>query len=502
MGATTNEFSQPSRRSVLVGAATGVGLTGAVTAAPASASPRPAAGGASEVRPGRPLLLRGGTVITMDPDLGVLPGADVLVRDGRIEAVGHRLEAPGDAAVLDVAGDLVLPGLIDTHRHMWQTSLRGIAADWTLSEYLTVMFGQLGPLFTAEDVHAADLLGALEALDAGVTTVVDWSHNLRTPEHADAALDALLAAGGRAQLAYGNYAVPPQEWVLNGDVTRLLEERFPTAGGLVTLALAMDWTGDPAFPERPAWEFARDRGLPITSHTGVWGFNPDAPVTLLRDQGLLLPTTTYVHAATMSTESYQLIAQSGASVSVAAESELHGGQGYPPTAALRAAGINTSLSVDTVTWFNGDLFAAMRATLAADRGLAHQQAHARGATVARNEMRVTDALRHATLDGARALGLEDQIGSLTPGKQADVVVLSGRAASMTPLTNPVGAAVLQASRADVDTVLVAGRLLKHRGQLSDQHLLRSAREGADRSRDRLLTALGVDLQDVLDPTGG
>jgi cytosine/adenosine deaminase-related metal-dependent hydrolase len=261
----------------------------------------------------------------------------------------------------------------------------------------------------------------------------------------------------------------------------------------------MDVAGDPAFPERPAWEFARDRGIPVTTHAGVWGYNPDVPPRLLRRYGLLLATTTYVHAATMSDASYELIADSGGSVSVAAESEMHGGQGYPPTAALRRHGITTSLSVDTVVWMSGDLFAAMRATLGADRALAHLRAHAQGETLTSNALRTEDVLAHATLDGARAMGEAGAIGSITPGKRADLVVLDTTTASMSPLVDPVAAAVLQAGRAEVDTVLVDGRVLKHRGRFVDGRLQR-ARRLADASRDRLLAGLGPRaLREALDP---
>ncbi|MGW4801450.1 amidohydrolase family protein, partial [Nonomuraea sp. NPDC004297] len=156
---------------------------------------------------GRPLVLRGGTVLTMDgPATGrrVLPGADVLVVGDRIAAVGPGLEVPGGTAEIDASGGIVMPGMIDTHRHMWQTALRGYGADWTLTQYFVWFYLEHGKLFRPEDVHAGNTLAAVEALDAGVTTVVDWSHGLRTPDHADAAADALLAVPGRYVLAYGD----------------------------------------------------------------------------------------------------------------------------------------------------------------------------------------------------------------------------------------------------------------------------------------------------------
>ncbi len=490
---------QWSRRKLLQRAGAAGAAVAATTVVP-TASATTTRSREVDLRPGRPLLLRGGTVITMDPARGVLPRADVLVIDGRIAAIGPRLRAPADAAVLDLRGKLVQPGMIDTHRHMWQTVLRGIAADWTLGNYVDLMFGRLGALFTPDDMYAGSLLGAIEAIDSGTTAVVDWSHNMRTPQHADAVVDALLDSGARARLAYGNYAEPAQEWVLRGDIDRLRSERFPTADERVTLQIALDvFTGD--FPEEPAWAWARDRGFEITTHAGVMGRQPADLPERLRDANLLLPSTTYVHATTFTDESYRLIAESGGTASVAAESDLHGGQGYPPTEKLRRYGIPTSLSVDTVTWYSGDMFHAMRATLTADRGLAHLRAHEQGKLVDINELRAQDVLAHATLGGARSMGLQDELGSLTPGKRADIVVLDTSSPNMTPMVNPVGAAVLQASTSDVDTVVVGGRVVKRNGELLGNGLAR-ARRLADASRDRLRAAAGEKLwREALNPSG-
>ncbi len=491
---------QWSRRKLLQRA----GATGAAVAAtavvPATASATTTRPRDLDLRPGRPLLLRGGTVITMDPARGVLPKTDVLVTDGRIAAIGPGLRAPADAAVLDVRGKLVQPGMIDTHRHMWQTALRGIAADWTLTNYSDLMLGRFGPLFTPDDMYAGSLLGAIEAIDSGVTTVVDWSHNMRTPQHADAVVDALVDSGARARLAYGYYAEPAQDWVLRGDIARLRSERFPTADERVTLQIALD-VFDPAFPDRPAWVWARDRGFEITTHAGVIGFLPADLPERLHTAGLLLPTTTYVHATTFTDKSYQLIADSGATASVAAESDLHGGQGYPPTEKLRQYGIPSSLSVDTVTWYSGDMFHAMRATLTADRGLAHLRAHEQGGLVKLNQLRAVDVLAQATTGGARSMGLQRELGSLTPGKRADIVVLDTSSPNMTPMVNPVGAAVAQATTSDVDTVVIGGRVIKRDGRLLGNGFARARRLG-EASRDRLRAAAGEKLWlEALNPSG-
>ena len=274
--------------------------------------------------------------------------------------------------------------------------------------------------------------------------------------------------------------------------------RFPTTRELVTLQLTID-VADPDLSERPAWEFARDRGLAVTTHAGAYKFNPDLPAKLLKRAGLLDSTTTFAHATVMSDESYRIIADSGASISVATESDLHAGQGYPVTNQARKFGVNTTLSVDTVTWFSGDMFSAMRSTLGADRALAHMEARAKDEVVTSNALRATDVVGYATIDGARSLGMDSQLGSVTAGKQADLVVLDASSASMVPHSNPIGSVVLQAGRGEVDTVLIGGRVLKQGGELVDSQLKR-ARHLAEQSRDRLFKKVGADqVRDFLNP---
>ncbi|SPF02732.1 amidohydrolase family protein [Streptomyces sp. MA5143a] len=477
-GPADREARAASRRHVLagalaVGAATG---TGAFTASPAAAASRPPEAGALAFESGRPVLFRRATVVTMDPRRGVLPDTDVLVRGTDIEAVGKRLPAPPHATVIDAAGALLLPGFVDTHRHMWQSALRGVGADWTLGNYFAWIIQKWGYLFRPEDIYAANYLGMVEAVDDGVTTVTDWSHGLRTPDHADAAVDALSAVPGRARFAYGNAFAPNLGWVVDGRVDRMLKTRFSgRPDQLVTMQMALDIGGD-TDDARQALKFARDRDLPVTTHAGLFGIVGDEQIKFIDETGSLSPSYTLVHASSLSDDAYRIIADSGAQLSVSAESELNAGQGYPSTAKARQYGIPVSLSMDTVVWWSGDMFSAMRATLNADRGLAHLRAHEAGKSVAYNALRAHDVLEYATLGGARVLGLDRLIGSITPGKRADLVMLRTDTPAMTLMSNPIGHIVFQSGRGDVDTVLVNGRVLKHRGTLI----------GADRDRARRL----------------
>src|SRR5207249_3739250 len=178
------------------------------------------------IEPGRPVLLRGGTVLTMNDAHDVFDGGDVLVIGERIAAVGPTIEAPADAYEIDASGGIVMPGMIDTHRHMWQTALRGYGADWTLTQYFVWFYLDWGKIFRPQDVYAGNLLSAIEALDAGVTTTVDWSHGLQTVDHADAAVDALEATPGRFALGYGNLQQGPWEWSALPDFRRFVDRRL------------------------------------------------------------------------------------------------------------------------------------------------------------------------------------------------------------------------------------------------------------------------------------
>ncbi|MGW0582262.1 amidohydrolase family protein [Streptomyces sp. NPDC002920] len=432
-------------------------------------TPRP-----DELTAGRPLLFRNATVLSMDPAIGVLEGGDVLVRGERIERVGQGLAAPDDAVVVDAGGGILMPGMVDTHRHMWQTALRGFGADWTLSQYFVFYYLNWGRIFRPEDIHAGNLLSAVEALDAGVTTTVDWSHGLQTPEHGDAAVEALRSVPGRFVLAYGNLLGAPWEWTRSAGFRSFVDRHFSARDDMLGLQLAFDVTGDAAFPEKAAFEAAREFGLPVTTHAGVWGATGDDGIRLMWDHGFMTPDVTYVHSSTLAEDSYQRIAASGGRVSVSAESEQNAGQGYPPTWRLRRHGIPVSLSMDTGVWFSADLFSAMRATLSADRAREHLEAQAAGETVVHHPLRAREVVEWATLGGARALGLDGTIGSLTPGKKADLVLIrNDRSPAMFPLLHPYGHVVLQAQRADVDTVVVNGRVVKYRHELLGTDLRRA-----------------------------
>jgi cytosine/adenosine deaminase-related metal-dependent hydrolase len=425
----------------------------------------------------------------MDDASTVLRDADVLVVDDRIAAVGPALEVPEGTQEIDASGGIVMPGMIDTHRHMWQTAMRGYGADWTLTQYFVWNYLEHGRKFRPQDIAAGNRLSAIESIDAGVTTVVDWSHNLHTLDHAEAAVDALRSVPGRFVLAYGNIQAGPWEWTADPGVRSFLERLRDAKTDLLGVQIAFDVTGDPAFPEKAAFEAARDLGIPVTTHAGVWGATNDDGIRLMHENGFMTPETVYVHASTLTRDSYQRIAATGGSISVATESECSAGQGHAPTEQVLQYGIPVSLSMDTSVWWSGDMFSAIRATLNADRMAEHMDAHLKGETITHLRLRAQHVVDWATRGGAHALGRDD-IGSLQAGKKADVVLIKNDDSPVSfPLLNPFGHVAFQAQRGDVHTVLVDGRAVKFAHKLVDVDLAPVRRE-VEETVDYLRSELG------------
>jgi cytosine/adenosine deaminase-related metal-dependent hydrolase len=445
---------------------------------------------AADLTPGRPVVFRNATVLTMDDNHHVLSNADVLISGERIVSVGTHLDVPEDAAEIDATGGILMPGMIDTHRHMWQTAMRGYGADWTLTQYFVWYYLNWGKVFRPQDIYAGNLLGAMEAVDAGVTTTVDWSHGLQTVDHAEAAVDALTEVPGRFVLAYGNIQQGPWEWSAAPEFRDFVSRRFGSSNDMLGFQMAFDVTGDPAFPEKAAFEVARELGVPVTTHAGVWGATNDDGIRLMHEGGFMTPQTIYVHAATLDRDSYNRIAATGGSASVSTESEQSAGQGYPPTWQLREHNIPVSLSMDTSVWWSGDLFSAMRSTLGADRSREHLEAHARGETVTNCHLRAEDVVDWATRGGAKALGLDSLVGSIEPGKKADLVLIKNDSSPvMFPVLNPYGHVAFQAQRGDVHTVVVNGRVVKFDHQLVHADLDK-ARQVITQTTEYLMSQLG------------
>jgi 5-methylthioadenosine/S-adenosylhomocysteine deaminase len=434
------------------------------------------------------LVIRDTHLVSMDEAVGERPHTDVLVVDGRIAEIGSGLSV-ADAEEIDGSGRILLPGFVDTHRHTWQSLVRHLATDWTLGQYFTGIHFGLSKLYRPEDTEIANLLGALEALDAGVTTMLDWSHNLETPAHADGAIAGLRDSGIRAVFAHGGGATMwavPNEVPHTRDIERIQREYFGggDSAGLLTLAFAA--RGPQFTPGQTAlddFRLARELGLRVTVHVGDGEWGRIGPVRILDEHGLADDRVTYVHCNTLTDDELAIIARTGGTASVAADIESQMGHGWPATGRLLAAGIRPSLSIDVCSSTSGDMFGAMKSTIALQRALDNAATENADAQVG-VKLRCADVLEFATKRGAIANGLGDRVGSVTVGKEADLVLLNATGLGMTPLNNAVGAVVYSGSVGLVDTVLVGGTVVKRDGRLVRGDL-EAVKARANAARDEL-----------------
>lgn len=417
-------------------------------------------------------LIKGGTIISVDVTVGDLPNGDVLIEDNRIVSIARNIEGPEDAEIIDATDRLVMPGMVDTHRHTWQALFRNLASDWTLSHYLTGLHGTVSELYRPEDTYAGNLLGGLEALNSGITTLLDWCHNLNTPEHTDAAVQAHFNSGGRVVFGHGggyrHWAVPSPLDHPQDDVRRLRRSRFSSDDQKVTLCLCprgnqfatLDVT-------KRDWALAKELELRISCHMGDGEWGKNRPIAALAQQGMLDSTMTFVHCNSLADDELKMMADCGCSASCSPDIELQMGHGWPATGRLLDVGIRPSLSIDVCSSNGGHMFGTMRATIGTERGFDNEHARQRSkASVDDMEVTCRDVLEFATIEGARACGMDTKIGSLAPGKLADVILVRTDTFGMTPLNNPVGQFVYNAHPGLVDTILVDGQVVKRNGTIT------------------------------------
>jgi 5-methylthioadenosine/S-adenosylhomocysteine deaminase len=430
-------------------------------------------------------LISGGMVLTMDPAIGDLAVGDVLIDGDEIVEVGSGLSVGDDVEIIDASGMIVMPGFIDTHRHIWEGVLRNIGTDVPLegrTSYISFVLHKLAPAFRPEDAYVGDLVSALGAIDAGITTLLDWSHIQGSPAHTDAVVQALEDSGMRAVFAYGfpwwgKWEERQPSWFV-----RAATEHFSTKDQMLTLALAAP---GPEFTDfeisRDHWKLAREADARISTHVGVGSYGLDSKLQEMGEAGLLGADTTYIHCTTLNDTEIQMIVDTGGTVSLASPVEMMMGHGMPPIQKFLDRGLHPSLSVDVETNVPGDLFNQMRSVLSLQR--------ARASILEREPVTTREVLTYATVDGARANGLDHKTGSLTPGKQADVIMLRTDRLNVTPLNDPVTAIVTGMDTSNVDTVIIAGRVMKRHGVLL--HVDWDAvKRAADESRDFVIQKSG------------
>lgn len=454
---------------------------------------------------GERTLITGAYLVTLDRELGEIPGGEVLIEGDAIAAVGTGLGVT-DAEVLDASGSIVVPGFVDTHRHTWQTCFRGVCADWTLRDYFRGVRQRISPNCAAEDVYAGNWVGALEALDAGVTTILDFSHCMNTPEHADAALAGLRDAGIRALFGYGYFPAPTEATPFAehemriADARRIREDELASDESLVTMGIALTETGLLPFDATLAEiASAREMEVPVVLHTGCsWGSPVTEGIPELAHHGLLGPEQVHVHCNTLDERDFDRLAEADCKISASPETELQMGMGHPVISRALARGMRPSLSCDVISSNSGDMFAQMRLGLQFERAMANDVHIGRNTMVETLTLGTRDALEWGIANGAHAIGMEDRIGSITPGKQADLAVIGGSRLNMIPTADPVGTLVQQANSSNVDHVLVAGRFVKRDGALVGVDLDR-ARRLAEESSQRVLAAATADGGPLLPP---
>jgi len=419
-------------------------------------------------------LIKCGWLVTLDPAIGEMKDGELLIVGNTIKAAGRNLKATADETI-DAADKIVMPGLVNAHMHTWETALRGIGAEWMSADYFKHVHSNLATRYQPEDNYIANYMGALAQIDAGVTTLVDWCHNNPTPAHSDAAVQGLADAGIRALFLHGSPKPDPKPGqkhfsempMPRGEVERFCKGRFAGRNGLLTFGLAM------LGPYYSTYEvtkqdlaLAREFDLFASMHVGGGkGMVPDGFERLL-DDGLVDRHLTIVHGNDIAPDTVRRIADRGGTFTVTAEIELQMGYGDPLTGILHEHKAPISIGTDVEPAVGSDLFTCMRLTLQHERNRGIiETLEKTGSRPQHSAVTCRDALAWVTTDAAKIAGLDDRVGSVTPGKQADIVLLRTDALNMTPMRDLVGCAVMQAATANVDTVLIAGRTVKQAGRL-------------------------------------
>jgi cytosine/adenosine deaminase-related metal-dependent hydrolase len=431
--------------------------------------------------PRRELLLRNAYVMTMDAGLGDIAGCDIHIKNGEIASVGKGLKAPG-ATVFDGQRMIVLPGLIDTHWHMWNTLLRSFAGEKADQGYFPTA-AALGSVMTPEDMYHGTRLGAAEALYSGITTVHDYCHNVRSRAHAEADIRALKEAGLRARWSYGWLQGLPDAQTVNLQDLEALHRDWDAFSNEGLIRMGFAWRGmfrNSPLPQqvyRTEFDMARKLGLPISAHIGS-AEESKGQIEAHAKENLLGKDVQIIHAVSASPAEIQMVAKASSPVSVSPGSELRIGYGFAKVSEFLEAGVRVGISVDT-TALSGD--ANPFDILKMIRNIENARGHSEFKLPAKR------VLELGTIDGARSLGIDDRVGSLKPGKRADVIMISTDNVNLGVFTDPAHMVVEAVQPANVHTVIVDGRVLKRAGKLTSvapDQVLQDAAASFDAMRKR------------------
>lgn len=422
------------------------------------------------------ILIKGGQVLPLTEAgtaFGTAVRADVLIEDGKIGAIGPDLAAQ-DAERIDAANCLVMPGLIDTHRHVWQTALRGVCHDDTLKGYMRAIRFLRAKVYRPEDIYTGNWVGMLEAINAGITTVFDFSHCINSPEHGTAAVKGLQDSGARAIFGYGFNEVPLPKPAFNSledrfaDMRRIRRDLLAADDALVTMGTSTSdlvICGMEQF--KAEMQASRALGLPISIHSNTWEFAERQPeVTLMKQHGLLGPDLLFVHTNLSTDDEIRMIADSGGAIASTPETEMQMSMGPSVLGRFMKAGGLPTFGCDIISNNSGDLLVQARLAMQTQRMLDNALVLAKHEGADDVSISTRDMLRAMTVNAARALGLQRKIGSLAPGKDADLILVRIDEINTMPMNDPVATLLLHVHPGNVDTVMVAGQVLKRGGKLT------------------------------------
>ena len=421
------------------------------------------------------LLIKGAIVLTMDEEIGDFNPGDVLVEGDSISRIATSIDPPEDAIIIDGSHKIVMPGMVNAHMHTWQTSLRGLVSNLTLPEYFSMMHAGLATCFEPHDVYISTLAGALGQINAGTTTLGDWCHNNPTPAHTDAALSGLLQSGIRAVFLHGSPKPDPKPGAPHyseiphprSEIERLVPIFNADPKNLVSVGMAILGPHYSTLEvARADLKLAHEYNLIVSCHQAGKEAKTPGGWDVLEQEGLVNSCLNIVHGNDLTDEQVERFTHAGVTFTITPEAELTQGHGWPVTGRVIAAGGSPSYGIDIESSNSADMFTVARIALACQRGQDNARSRAKGEGIPEShKIRTRDALKWITLNGAKALGLDHCIGSLSPGKRADLVVLNCSAWNMWPVHDPYSTVIMQSNSGNVEDVIIAGQFKKRGGQL-------------------------------------
>ena len=448
-------------------------------------------------------FIKNATIISMDPEIGDFDNGNIYIKDGEIIEIGT--EVKGDyETVIDGTGMIAMPGLINAHHHTWQTAIRGIGGNWKQREYFSVVHANIATHYKPEDIFIGNLIGSLNQINSGTTTIFDWSHGNATPEHTDSAIDALYTSGIRAVFGHGTVKPDPKEGEPHfstiphprKEIERLRKGKLHNDTELVTLAMAI-LGPDYSTKEVTLKDFQLAKEFNLLSSAHIWGM-PNRIVkegyALLNKEGLLNEKHNIVHGNYLKEEEIKIIVDSGASVTSTPVAELQTHGVEPIVTKVSKLGGYPSIGSDLEIYSGAGMLDIIRSSLRSQRIFSNMKFYNEGMKGEKKSITTRDALEWSTINNARALGMENKVGSLKPGKKADIILIDSESLNMAATKNPEQALVFHANESDIRFVFINGEIVKENGKLSlDETKLNKWKEELKQSRKNLMDKSNSDF---------